>query len=112
MRAMIILGAQGDLLKIILMRRRMLPVHDSCDGRGHRCMMTMVMMTIMILMKRMMMKRTKRMMRILPMHDSCDGSEPQVHEAPGNPFSRLSSNPPLCSNMGTRNPGRKVFGNF
>ena len=28
------------------------------------------------------------------MHDSCDGSEPQVHEAPGNPFSRLSSNPP------------------
>ena len=27
-------------------------------------------------------------------HDSCDGSEPQVHEAPGNPFSRLSSNPP------------------
>ena len=54
-----------------------------------RCMMMIVM-----LMKWMMMKRTRRMRRILPVHDSCDGSEPQVHDAPGNPFSRLSSNPP------------------
>ena len=72
---------------------------------GRSCMMMMV-----ILIKRMMMKR--RMRRILLVHDSCDGSEPQVHEAPGNPFSRLSSNPPLCSNMGKRNPEWKVFGNF
>ena len=69
------------------------------------------MMMIVILIKRMMMKR--RMRRILLVHDSCDGSEPQVHEAPGNPFSRLSSNPPLCSNMGTRSPPEsKVSRNF
>ena len=64
----------------------------------------MTMKVIVILIKRVMMKRIERMRRILPVHDSCDGSEPQVHEAPGNPFSRLSSNPPTCSNMGTRNP--------